>query len=107
MTTFAWQFTELVVLPSFQGLTNVVECMNWRLTASDGLGHTAMAYGEQHAGPPDPNNFTPFASLTASQVTAWLEAGMGDELAALQAQLEAQLAEQASPTVVSLPPPWL
>ena len=45
MTTFAWQFTELVVLPSFQGLTNVVECMNWRLTASDGLGHTAMAYG--------------------------------------------------------------
>lgn len=107
MTTFAWQFTQLDVLPSFEGLTDVVECMHWRLTASDGLGHTATAYGEQCAGPPDPNNFTPFASLSAGQVTGWVEAAMGDELGAVQAQLEGQLAEAANPTIVGLPPPWL
>lgn len=107
MTTFAWQFDALDVFPTYEGMTNVVESMHWRLTASDGLGHTAQGYGEHKAGPPDPNNFIPFANLTQAQVIAWLEVAMGSELTTLQAQLETQLAEQASPTLVGLSPPWL
>ena len=106
MTTYTWQFVKLDVFPTYNGLTDVVESATWRLTADDGLGHLATAYGEQAVGPPDPQNFTPFANLTFNQVQGWVEAAMGSELAVLQAALDQQIADQVTPEIVQMAPPW-
>lgn len=106
MTIYTWQFPKLDVFPTYAGLTNVVESMHWRLTANDGLGHHATAYGETKAGPVDVNNFTPFSNLTLATVQGWCEAQMGSELNEVKASLVGQINEQVSPTIQSLPPPW-
>lgn len=104
---YTWQFTALDVYPTQQGLTNVVFQVHWRLTGDDGGGHTATAYGTQLLGPPDPGNFIPFASLTASVVQGWVEARMGTtELNAVKADLSTNIDNQVSPATVQMAPPW-
>jgi hypothetical protein len=106
MTTYAWQFDSLDVFPTYSTVTDAVESMHWRLTASDGLGHQAQAYGEQKTGPIDVNNFIPYAELTLADVQGWCEVQMGPELDLVKAQLVGQINEQINPATVSLPPPW-
>lgn len=106
MTTYTWQFPALDVFPSYQGLTDVVESVAWRLTADDGSDHVVTAYGEQPLAPPDPDNFTPFASLTFDQVKGWVEAQMGSELNDVKADLDRRIADIVSPRIVALSPPW-
>lgn len=104
---FSWQFPQLDVFPTHEGLTNVVEAVHWRLNADDGAGHTATAYGEQEMGPVDPDNFTPYANLTAAQVQGWVESEMGvDGVNAVQVQLTGIINEQATPTCIGMAPPW-
>lgn len=103
---YTWQFESLDVIPTYQSVQNAVESMHWRLTADDGLGHTATAYGETKAGAVDVNNFVPFAELTLATVQSWCEVQMGGEVDAIKAALVGQINEQVSPTIQSLPPPW-
>ena len=106
MTTYAWQFDSLDVFPTYSTVTDAVESMHWRLTADDGLGHQAQAYGEQKTGPIDVNNFIPYANLTLANVQGWCETQMGPELDVVKAALVGQISEQIDPTTVSLAPPW-
>ncbi|CAB4136498.1 hypothetical protein UFOVP312_4 [uncultured Caudovirales phage] len=103
---YTWQFDSLDVFPTYQTVTDAVESMHWRLTADDGLGHQAQAYGEQKTGPIDVNDFIPYDDLTLADVQGWCETQMGPDLDAVKAVLVGQINEQISPTVVSLPPPW-
>lgn len=103
---YTWQFDSLDVFPTYQTVTDAVESMHWRLTADDGLGHQAQAYGEQKTGPIDVNDFIPYDDLTVADVQGWCETQMGPDLDAVKAVLVGQINEQISPTVVSLPPPW-
>lgn len=103
---YTWQFDSLDVFPTYSTVTDAVESMHWRLTADDGLGHQAQAYGEQQTGPIDVNNFIPYVDLTLADVQGWCETQMGPELAVVQAALVGQINEQVDPTIVSLPPPW-
>ena len=107
MTTFVWQFDSLDVLPTYQTVTDAVESMHWRITADDGAGHQATAYGETKAGPVDVNDFIPFEQLTLATVQAWCEAQMGSELGEVQAFLVGQIDQQIYPQTVALQPPWL
>lgn len=108
MNTYTWQFPLLDVYPLYEGLVDAVFSMRWRMTADDGAGHTAEAYGTQAAGPIDHNDFIPFADLTLAEVTGWAEAAMGAiDLAALKASLDKDIADQVSPPTASLPPPWV
>lgn len=105
---YTWQFVALDVYPTNSGLTDVVESMHWILEADDGLDHTAKAYGEAKAGPPDPNNFTPFNELTLEIVQGWTEEAIGaSDVDAIKVSLVGQISEQISPTIVGHPPPWL
>lgn len=103
---YTWQFDSLDVFPTYQTVTDAVESMHWRLTASDGLGHFAEAYGEQKTGPINVNDFIPYNELTLADVQGWCETQMGAELAVIQAVLVGQINEQIDPTTVALPPPW-
>jgi hypothetical protein len=107
MTTYTWQFDALDVFPTYQTVTDAVESMHWRITANDGAGHQAVAYGETKAGPVDVNNFTPFDQLTLATVRGWCEAQMGSELGEIQAYLIGQINQQISPQILSVAPPWL
>lgn len=108
MTTYTWTFPALDAYPSHEGVTNAVFNIHWRMTADDGEGHIAEVYGTQAAGPIDPADFTAFESLTKAQVQGWVEAAMGEEkVAAMKASLDAQIANQITPPVVSLAAPWV
>ena len=105
---YTWQFDSLDVFPTYDTVTDAVESMHWRLTADDGGGHQAQAYGEAKAGPVDVNNFTPFADLTLATVQEWCETAIGaDEVNAIKASLVGQIDQQVSPTIVPMQPPWL
>lgn len=105
---YNWQFESLDVYPTYQTVANAVESMHWQLTADDGLGHHATAAGESKAGAVDLDNFIPYNDLTLAVVQGWCEAVIGSEdLDAIKAMLVGQIAEQVSPTVSSLAPPWL
>lgn len=105
---YTWQFDSLDVFPTYETVTNALESMHWRLTADDTLGHTAQAYGEAKAGPVDLENFIPFEELTLETVQGWCEAAIGvDEVNAIKASLVGQIDEQVSPSLLSMPPPWL
>lgn len=104
--TYSWQFESLDVYPTYGALTDVVQSIHWILVADDGDGHSAKAYGEELTGPVDPDNFIPFADLTAAVVQGWAEAAMGSELDQVKAFLDTRISEQVSPTIVSMSPPW-
>lgn len=104
--TYTWQFDALDVFPTYQTVTDAVESMHWRLTADDGFGHQAQAYGEQKTGPIDPDNFIPYNDLTLPVVQGWCETQMGGDLDVIKASLVGQINEQIAPTIVPLAPPW-
>lgn len=106
-TAYTWQFTALDVYPTFEAVTNAVESMHWQLTADDGLGHQASAYGETKAGPVDLGNFIPFDELTLEVVQGWCEAQMGSEADEVKASLVGQIDEQISPITQTMVAPWL
>jgi hypothetical protein len=106
MTTYAWQFDSLDVFPTYSTVTDAVESMHWRLTADDGLGHQAQAYGEQKTGPIDVGSFIPYGDLTLADVQGWCETQMGPQLDVVKASLVGQINEQVNPAIVSLPVPW-
>jgi len=105
---YSWQFPRLDVYPTYQTLTDVVCRVHWRMTADDGGGHIAQAYGVQQCGDVDPNDFVLYADLTESQVQGWVEAAMGtDGINEIKAYLDQRISEIVNPIELSLPPPWL
>jgi hypothetical protein len=105
--TYAWTFPALDTTPSADGLTNVVTVVHWTMVADDGAGHTSSAYGTCSV-PYDPSEpFTPFQYLTKEEVTSWVVAQLGEEqVANIEASLATSIANQITPPVVQLPPPW-
>ena len=105
--TYTWSFPTLTAYPSDSGQTDVVFTVHWVLTGTDGNGHTGSVYGTvgvtYTAGEP----FTPYAQLTEAQVQGWTTASLGaEQVAALEANIDAQIQQQITPTSVNLPPPW-
>ena len=105
--TYTWSFTTLTAYPSDAGQTDVVFTVHWVLTGTDGNGHTGSVYGTvgvtYTAGEP----FTPYAQLTEAQVQGWTTTALGaEQVAALEANIDAQIQQQITPTSVNLPPPW-
>ena len=104
--TYIWSFPTLTAYPTYESQTDVVYTVHWTLTGTDGT-HTGSVYGTVGltyvAGSP----YTPYADLTASQVQGWTEAALGaEQVTALKANIDAQIAQLITPTSVNLPPPW-
>ena len=69
---------------------------------SDGNNWAATSYGSQVVDTSDLSSFTAFADLKASDVQGWVEAALGaDEVTAMKAALDAQIAESITPTSVT------
>jgi len=106
---YTWDVSTVDTYPTHNSQSDVVYNVHWRLTAtddtnqdSDGNNWTATSYGSQAVDTSDLSSFTAFADLTASDVQGWVEAALGaDEVTALKAGLDAQIAESITPTSVT------
>ena len=98
---YTWKFEALEVElgPDADDHTDIVLNINWRRIADDGL-HNAQAFGTVSVKPWEEGEpWIPYADLTESDVQGWTEEQLGeDELAAITARLDANIAEQATPT---------
>lgn len=103
---YDWIFNPLTVKPAEGSLTDVVITVDWRRTATDGQ-YSADCYGQVSLGPPAPSDFTPYDSLTKTQVQGWVEAALTPAaVAQYDASLAADIDRQQNPPVIQLPPPW-
>ena len=106
---YTWDVSTVDTYPTKDSKSDVVYNVHWRLTAtddtnkdSDGNNWTATTYGSQILDTSDLSSFTAFADLTASNVQGWVEAALGaDEVTAMKAALDSQIAELITPTSVT------
>ena len=106
---YTWDVSTCDTYPTKDSKSDVVYNVHWRLTATDdtnkdseGNNWTATSYGSQGVDTSDLSSFTAFADLKASDVQGWVEAALGaDEVTALKARLDAQIAEKITPTSVT------
>ena len=106
---YTWDVSTVDTYPTKDSKSDVVYNVHWRLTATDdtnkdseGNNWTATSYGSQGVDTSDLSSFTAFADLKASDVQGWVEAALGaDEVTALKAGLDAQIAELITPTSVT------
>ena len=106
---YAWDVSTVDTYPTKDSNSDVVYNVHWRLTATDdanndadGNPQTATVYGSQGLDTDSISSFTAFADLTSSDVQGWVEAALGaDEVTAMKASLDAQIAEKITPTSVT------
>lgn len=102
-----WVISALEYYPQHAARDNVVFTIHWRRMASDDLGHEVRIDGSQEVTLDAKEPFTAYQDLTPSQVERWLEDAMGPEtLAALDAELDRQIANLINPPIVVAAPPW-
>ena len=97
--TYTWRINAIDCYTSKEGLEKVAYNVHWSYFATDGE-HTASMIGVQSVGEPDPENFVAFEELTEEQVVEWITASMDVEQ--MQESLDAQIAELAVPSKVTL-----
>lgn len=100
MNTYEWIIVNTEVTVQNYSLSDIVMLVNWRYQGSDGV-RTSNVYGTTVLSPPDLNNFIPFDQLTTAQVSAWVQADLGQEaIEGFQNQISNDLAQGTNLTVV-------
>jgi hypothetical protein len=104
--TNTWAVVAMDAYPEQDGETDVVFTCHWTLSATDGT-YNGSVYGTvgvtYEAGTP----YTPYADLTEAQVVGWVKDALGEEqVAAYEANVAQQIADQINPQVVTPPLPW-
>ena len=93
--------------PEYESATDVVFTVHWVANATDGE-YAGSVYGSQGLTLDPENPFTPFPDLTEAQVIGWVHDAMGEEqVAAYEANMGQQIADQIDPPVVRPPLPWV
>ena len=100
-----WKVAALDYAVSHDGLSNVVTTVHWTCSKEDEDGNSGYAYGTHSLPEPDPSNFVEWDNLDEFTVLSWMTADMvakadeGENPAmAIEASVDAQIAEQANPT---------
>ena len=104
--TYTWKIVQLGCTPKVGTDTDVVQTIHWRIEGTDGT-HTGSVYGSVGITLDTSTTFVPFASLTEADVISWAQAALGaEQVAAFEANIDAQIAAAANPPVVSPALPW-
>ena len=107
-TIYSWQVSQMDTKPQEGNLIDVVVTVHWRrnAVAVDGdKTYYADTYGAMGCATPSETDFTAYPDLTFEQVCGWLDAG--NDVEALNANLDAQIENQINPPIIVLPNPWL
>ena len=107
--TYSWNCRTVDCYPTFDEQSDVVYNVHWRLTAtssqvdSNDNPYVASVYGTQAISTDDIENFIPFADLTNTIVTGWIEDIWGeDKVAEMKTNLDNNINDQINPTSVTL-----
>ena len=109
--TYSWTIKRLSyeIGPDSEGHSDVVYSVDWRLTASDGEDppHEALWSGVAKVTWEEGDDWIAYGDLVESDVVGWVESSLGDELASMKSQLDAQIEEEVNPTEESTKDmPW-
>jgi hypothetical protein len=104
--TNTWAIQQMDCYPEYEGEPDVVFVCHWTLIATDGT-YSGSSYGSvgvtYEAGTP----YTAYADLTLDQVVGWVQSALGaEQVAAYEANVATQIADQINPPVVTPPLPW-
>ena len=100
---YTWSFPQFDVVPSEDGMTDVVKTIHWRYDAVDG-DYSAGAYGTVGLGEPNPTDFIPYNQLTEQWTIDAVSASV--DVPAMQEALAKQIADEKNPPVVPMQPPF-
>ena len=104
--TNTWNVVQMDAYPEEDGETDVVFNVHWTLTGTDGT-YAGGVYGTQGVTVDPAEPFTPYEDLTLDQVVGWVQDAMGaEQVAAYEANVAEQIANQINPPVVTPPLPW-
>ena len=96
-----WNVNTVDVHPNEEGHDDVIYNVHWSVTKEDGE-YVASSYGTQKIDTSNLSDFTAFTDVTADMVKGWVIDAMGeDEVANLEANLDAQIESQKNPTSVT------
>jgi hypothetical protein len=94
---FNWTVSAMDYTVSQDGHTNVVNTVHWRVSKTDG-DHSGSSYGTVGLEAPS-GTFVEWDDITETTALGWAKAALGDDqVAAIEAAIDAQIAEQATPT---------
>jgi hypothetical protein len=102
--TYTWNCTTVDTYPTKSDQTDVIFNVHWRLNGVDDTEdeNVGDSYGVVSLDTEDLSTFTAFADITEADVIGWVEAALGEEqVTALKASIDAQIAEKITPTVVT------
>ena len=92
-----WTVSAMDYTVSQDGHTNVVNTVHWRVSKEDG-DHSGSLYGTVSLEAPG-ESFVAWDDITEATAVGWAKAALGDDqVAATEAAIDAQIAEQATPT---------
>ena len=104
--TNTWAVVQMDAYPEYEGNADVVFTVHWTLNATDGE-HAGSVYGSVGLTLDPEATYVPYANLTEAQVIGWVQAALGEEqVAAYEANVAEQIANQINPPVVSPALPW-
>ena len=94
---FNWTVSAMDYTVSQDGHTNVVNTVHWRCSKTDG-DNSGSSYGTVGLEPPG-ESFVEWDDITEDIAVGWAKAALGDDqVAAIEAAIDAQIAEEANPT---------
>ena len=92
-----WTISAMDYDVSSGGKTNVVTTVHWRCVKVDG-DHTGLRYGSVGLEAPG-DSFVEWADITEATAIGWAKAALGtDDVTAIEAAVDAQIAELNTPT---------
>ncbi len=96
---YTWKIDQL----ERDAATGICTVAHWRYNGTDGATppHTGTVYSSIKLGPA-PANPVPYANLTEADAVAWVQALLGTEgVAAVEASIDQQIAQQVAPTTLT------
>tara|TARA_R110000744_G_scaffold46257_1_gene102438 strand:+ start:211 stop:546 length:336 start_codon:yes stop_codon:yes gene_type:complete len=111
MIKYEWIISQMNCVISEGELTNVVNMVHWRRTATQGIEgevgyYFADVYGALPITNPDPDDFIPYDQLTKADVDEWLNEMTDPTPTELDENLAANIELQINPVEETLPLPF-
>ena len=100
---YTWKFPQFDVIPSEDGLTDVVKTIHWQYTAQDG-DIAVFSYGTVALGAPNPQDFIPYDQITEQWAIDAVSQSV--DIPSLQASLAQDIANKINPPIIPMAPPF-
>ena len=105
-TKYEWKIGQLEIVPSENGLTDIVKTVDWSYSATED-DCVATTYGQTELNSPDTSTFIAFKSLTEDDVLMWVKLAMGEALLANhKTNVNVLLQEKLAVKTKLVAPPW-